>query len=113
MEWNVDLTERDFFFFFFFNGTAPPSFPKTRNVYAVLDVKAVRGCKNFEIWVWVQADLNVSLSSVSLLWNAADLFSKRTSSTGADFMTPEDIEELLRLDFMALQVHPCPLLTHL
>jgi len=57
----------------------------------------------------MQADVNVALTAMSLLWNAADLLSKmhqqaedRGNST--QVLSPEDFEGLLRLLLGSLQV---------
>ena len=60
----------------------------------------------------VQADMNVSLTAISLLWNAADLLSKLSSAPAAANGGPApavaldstQFEELLRVLFVALQV---------
>lgn len=61
----------------------------------------------------MQADVNVALTAMSMLWNAADLLSKmhqqaedRGSST--QVLSPEDFDDLLRLLLGALQVHSEP-----
>jgi hypothetical protein len=79
-----------------------------------------------------QVDVNVSLTAISLLWNAADLLSKmqarghhgsaaaatRSSGEGggraapgadATALGPEEFEELLRMLLAALQVLPSAL----
>lgn len=63
--------------------------------------------------VVLQADVNVALTAMSLLWNAADLLSKmhmqaedRGNST--QVLSPEDFEDLLRLLMGALQVRTPP-----
>ena len=73
----------------------------------------------------MQADVNVSLTAISLLWNAADLLSKMltpaatasaagtaSSARGAarpdgQALGPEEFEGLLRLLLGALQVPAC------
>ena len=57
----------------------------------------------------MQADVNVALTAMSLLWNAADLLSKMhlqagDAGTSAQEIKPKDFEELLRLLLGALQV---------
>ena len=61
----------------------------------------------------MQADVNVALTAMSMLWNAADLLSKmhqqaedRGNST--QVLSPEDFDDLLRLLLGALQVQPQP-----
>lgn len=61
----------------------------------------------------MQADVNVALTAMSMLWNAADLLSKmhqqaedRGNST--QVLSPEDFDDLLRLLLGALQVQPEP-----
>lgn len=59
-----------------------------------------------------QADMNVSLTAISLLWNAADLLSKLSSSSAASnggalppvVLEGAHLEELLRVLFFAMQV---------
>ena len=59
-----------------------------------------------------QADMNVSLTAISLLWNAADLLSKLSSAPAAAngggaplaALNGAQFEELLRVLFVALQV---------
>lgn len=62
-------------------------------------------------WLCAQEDVNVSLTAMGLLWNAADLLSKlqlqRQSASGgseAPVLPSADFEELLRLLLGALQV---------
>ena len=62
--------------------------------------------------VLMQADVNVALTAMSLLWNAADLLSRmhqqaeeRGNST--QVLSPEDFEDLLRLLLGSLQVLLC------
>lgn len=59
----------------------------------------------------LQADVNVSLTAMGLLWNAADLLSKMQLRRDKDSSGPEtqaltnaEVEELLRLLLGALQV---------
>ncbi len=61
----------------------------------------------------MQADVNVALTAMSMLWNAADLLSKmhqqavdRGNST--QVLSPEDFDDLLRLLLGALQVQSQP-----
>lgn len=58
-----------------------------------------------------QADVNVSLTAMGLLWNAADLLSKMqlrseaaSGQSDAAVLSSDDFEELLRLLLGALQV---------
>jgi hypothetical protein len=59
----------------------------------------------------MQADVNVSLTAMGLLWNAADLLSKMQLKRDTDrpssdthALTNAEVEELLRLLLGALQV---------
>ena len=57
--------------------------------------------------------MNVALTAMSLLWNAADLLSKMhlqagDAGTSAQEIKPKDFEELLRLLLGALQVRTVP-----
>ena len=61
-----------------------------------------------------QADVNVSLTAMGLLWNAADLLSKMqlqseaaSGGSEAPTLSSADFEELLRLLLGALQVLAC------
>jgi hypothetical protein len=63
-----------------------------------------------------QADVNVSLTAMGLLWNAADLLSKMqlqseaaSGGSEAPVLSSTDFEELLRLLLGALQVPSCAL----
>lgn len=68
----------------------------------------------------LQADLNVSLTAINLLWNAADLLAKRSvhslstatgdplpNGTSPALLDKDNFEELLRFLFQAIQVIPC------
>ena len=72
------------------------------------------------LWLCLQADLNVSLTSINLLWNAADLLAKRSvhslnagrkddsaplqNGSGPSLLDREKFEELLRFLFESIQV---------